>query len=481
VLASVATVAVGQDELAAAAGEAAAEVDWLRWDESPAGFLMTKDEIKDWRKVTTEAEARDFVELFWAKRNPDPAQPFNPFKAQFESRVRYADENFSYEGRRGALTDRGRVLVVMGPPHMAENRAPTETVERMDDQAFGSDEVRGNAVLWMYDPARLPEEMKIKGTRMLYVFYEERLGTNNYVLDRSHREATLGVRALSKAPEAYVLHPKLTTVPKPVAVPDARAANPAHLDWLAVPSPPLNEQAIILAEPGLADADHRPWWLHIELPGDAPKLDLLAGRVKDASGEVLSTFEKPVTPVEFKGYSIYHLTFPLEAGDYRIEVAGASGGEPQLVYAEDVTIPEAPEGTWLSDIIVGLHAEEKEDAMLGSAYCLGRLHVLPMTGTEVTRADEVSYFGYFVRPTEVSEGRAPLASKAQLKRDGRRFGRPLEMPVQAVQVSDQVYVYANSLNLAALPETGEYTLTFTVTDPATETSVEREVTINVTE
>ena len=55
------------------------------------------------------------------------------------------------------------------------------------------------------------------------------------------------------------------------------------------------------------------------------------------------------------------------------------------------------------------------------------------------------------------------------------------MPVEAVQVSDEVYVYANWLNLAALPETGEYTLVFEVTDPATETSVEREVTINVTE
>lgn len=481
IIATAPAVVVGQEEMAAVAGQADATVDWLSWDEGPAGFLMTKDEIKEWKKITTEARAKAFVELFWAKRNPDPAQPFNPFKAQFESRVRFADENFSFEGKRGALSDRGRVLIVMGPPHQVENRAPTETVERMDDQAFGSDEVRGNAALWLYDPTRLPPELKIKGTQVLYVFYEDRVGTNNFVLDRSHRDATMAQRVLAKAPEAYLLHPKLTTVPKPVAVPNAVAANPAHLDWLAVPSAPLNDLAVILAEPGVADADHRPWWLHIELPDDAPKLDLLAGQVKSADGEVLSTFEKPVTPVEFQGHSFYHLTFPLEAGGYRIEVVGAAAGEPQVVYAEDVTVPEAADGTWLSDIIVGLYAEQKEDAMLGSAYCLGKLHVLPLTGTDVTRANEVSYFGYFIRPTQATDGRAALSSRAQLRRDGRRFGRPLELPLEAVQVTDDVFVYANSLNLAALPETGEYTLVFEITDPATETTVTREVELNVTE
>ncbi len=480
-VAAVATVAVGQEEMVASAGQATATVDWLKWDLGPAGFLMTKDDKKEWKKITSEAQAKAFVDLFWAKRNPDPAQPFNPFKAQFDSRVRYADENFSYEGKRGALSDRGRVLIVMGPPHQAENRAPTETVERMDDSSFGSDEVRGNAALWLYDPSRLPPQMKIKGTQVLFVFYEERLGTNNFVLDRSHREASMGTRSLAKAPEVYVLHPKLTAVPKPVAVPNAVAANPAHLDWLATASPPLNDQAIILAEPGVADADHRPWWLHIELPDDAPKLDLLAGQVKDSEGGVISTFEKPVAAVDFQGHSFYHLTFPLEAGNYTIEVVGASAGEPQLVYAEEVTVPEAEEGTWLSDIIVGLHAEQKSDALLGSAYCLGLLHVLPLTGTDVTRKNEVSYFGFFVRPTESSEGKAALTSRAQLRRDGRRYGRPLDMPMEAVQVADDVFVYANSLNLAALPETGEFSLTFEVTDPATETTVSREVTLNVLE
>ena len=482
VLATWATTATAQEGMTSGRTAAAAVVDPLQFDESPAGFLMTKGDTKEWKNITTEAQAEDFIELFWAKRNPYPSQPFNTFKAQFESRVRYADENFSYEGKRGALTDRGRVLIVMGPPHQAERRAPTETIQRMDDMASGTDEVRAAAAMWAYDPARLPPELKIKGSRLLFVFYEEKAQTNNFILDRSHQDATMGMRALAKAPEAYVLHPKLTEVPKPVAVPGATAAAAAHLDWLAVPSAPWTDRAVILSLLGVADAGHRPFWLHIGLPEDAPPLDLFAGRVLSPDGTVLSTFEKEIEPLEFEGQSAYHLTFPLEAGSYRVEVVGAAGPEPQVVYAEDVTIPEVTsEGTWLSDIIVGLYAEPKDDALLGSAYCLGRLHVLPMSSPDVTRKNEVSFFGFLVRPKESADGKVAIDSTIQLKRDGRRFGRPLDLPMDAIQVSDDVFVYANGINLGALPETGAYTMILKVSDPASETSVEREVEINVTE
>jgi GWxTD domain-containing protein len=477
-----AIVAVAQEEMAAGAGEAKAAVDYLNWDQGPAGFLMTKDDQKAWKDIGSEADAKRFIELFWAKRNPDPAQPFNTFKAQFESRVRYADDNFSWEGRRGALTDRGRVLIVMGPPHQAENRSPTQTVETMDDLSSGTDEVRANAAMWVYDPGRLPKELKIKGSRLLFVFYEEKPESNNFTLDRSHREATMGMRALTKVPDAYVLHPKLTQVPKPVAVPGAQVASAAHLDWLDVGPGPLNEQVVMMGTPGVADAGHRPWWVHVALPSDAPRLDLFAGRVKTVDGEVLSTFEKEVVPIEYGNHAAYHITFPLAVGDYVIEAVGAAGGEPQVLYSETVTVPEAPaEGTWLSDIMVGLYAEKKDDAMLGSAFCLGRLHVMPLSGPDMTRKDEISIFGFVLRPELDEAGKVALNTKIELRRDGRRMGRPLELPIEAVQVADEVYVYTNGINLGALPEPGEYQLTFGVTDPTSELSVERVVDINVTE
>jgi GWxTD domain-containing protein len=470
-----------QDTPATTPGETTPAFDWRKWNEGPEGFLLTKDEKKEWKQITNEADAKRFIDLFWARRNPMPDQPFNPFKAQIEAIIRYADANYSYEGVRGALTDRGRVMILMGQPHYVENRAPTETVQRMDDSAAGTDEVRANAQVWYYDPQQLDEKYKIKGSRLVFVFYEDKAGSNNFILDRSHQDATMGMRALARAPEAHLLHPKLTEVPKPVSVPGAVAASAASLALLEQPGQ-WTDKAKVLSEAGVADTAHRPWWIHIELPPDAPALDTLAGRVTTPAGEVLSTFEKPAEPISFGGHSGYHLSFPLAVGSYRIDVVGIAKGAAAVVEHEDVTVPEAPaEGTWMSQIYVGLYGEKKDDAMLGSAYCFGQLHVLPITGPEVTRANELSYFGFVVRPAQVENNQAQLQSRAQLKKDGKRLGRPLEMPLTAVRVAPDLFVYANSINLAALPEPGEYSIVFEVTDPGSETTAEREVPLNITD
>ena len=43
----------------------------------------------------------------------------------------------------------------------------------------------------------------------------------------------------------------------------------------------------------------------------------------------------------------YHLTFPLNPGAYNLEVVGAAGGAPQVLWADEVVIPPtATEGTW---------------------------------------------------------------------------------------------------------------------------------------
>ncbi len=74
------------------------------WDEGPEGFLLTKKEKKEWKKITTDAAAEAFIELFWAKRNPSPETSFNSFKAEFDSIVEFCDEKFAYGNRRGALS-----------------------------------------------------------------------------------------------------------------------------------------------------------------------------------------------------------------------------------------------------------------------------------------------------------------------------------------------------------------------------------------
>jgi len=453
----------------------------LEWDESPAAYLLTKDEEKEWKTISTEAEARAFIELFWAKRNPDPASAFNPFKADFENKVRYADEQYTWDRRRGALTDRGRVLIVMGAPHYSENRFPTETVERIEDRAVGTDEVRANAKLWYYDPQQIPDGFKLKGSRLIFTFYEEKAESNNFTLDRSHKDATMSMRALSKGPDVYLLHPDLTEVPKPVSIPGGEAPTAAQLAWCDADSAPLDDQLLVVTEVGVADPGNRPFWLHLELPADAQALDVLAGRVSSPDGRVASTFQIPAEAKAATSGAAYHLTFPLNPGTYKVEVAGGAGGVAQILWTDEVVIPPTPtEGTWMTPLVFGLSVIQEAEWQLGSPFGYGALHLMPLTATALPSQTELSYFGHIIRPGLNEAGEPELEVKVTLKMDGQRLGRPLTMSLGVASIADDLYVYANSINLAALPQTGTYKLEFKVTDKISDVSVKRDVLLDIT-
>jgi hypothetical protein len=323
--------------------------------------------------------------------------------------------------------------------------------------------------------------MGVRGSRLLYVFYEERVETNEFVLDRSHPEATMGLRALNKAPDVFLLHPDLEEVPKPVSVPGARTATAGHLGWLDDAPTRWTEGAQALVEVGIADANNRPVWLHLELPPEAPRLDLLVGRVLAPDGDVLSNFELDAEPLSRHDHTAYHIGFPLAQGDYRLEIAGGADGTPQVVYSSEVSVPDAPvDETWMTPLWVGVENEIVDDAMLGSPFCFGRLHLVPlMSGSEVSRQSEMMFLGFVVRPPVDESGTSKLKARIALSRDGKRLGRPLDMPVEVVQLVDDLYVYMNAINLSALPETGEYGFSFTVTEPNSDLSAVRELTVNV--
>ncbi len=86
------------------------------WPATAVRHLLTDAEKKEFATLTDDASRREWVFRFWKKFDPDPATPDNEYELEFHRRVQYADAAFSTESVRGSLSDRGRVLVVMGPP-----------------------------------------------------------------------------------------------------------------------------------------------------------------------------------------------------------------------------------------------------------------------------------------------------------------------------------------------------------------------------
>lgn len=93
----------------AATAFAQLSAEYRQWGAGPLQVLLTKEEAAAWKSITSDAEAKAFVGLFWARRDPTAGTPRNEYREMVEARVKYADDTFTGENVRGAMTERGRV------------------------------------------------------------------------------------------------------------------------------------------------------------------------------------------------------------------------------------------------------------------------------------------------------------------------------------------------------------------------------------
>ena len=86
------------------------------WASTAVRFLLTEPEKKEFAALPDDGSRREWVFRFWKKFDPDAKTPENEYEVEFYRRVQYAEAHFSTETVRGSLSDRGRVLLVLGPP-----------------------------------------------------------------------------------------------------------------------------------------------------------------------------------------------------------------------------------------------------------------------------------------------------------------------------------------------------------------------------
>jgi GWxTD domain-containing protein len=102
------------------------------WGDGPAQWIMTADEKKAWAALTEPNARVAFVETFWTARAAVPGPEGRTYKQEFERRVAFSDANLVQDPeKRGSLTDRGMVFVLIGAPNWAA-RKPMRTGDEQD-------------------------------------------------------------------------------------------------------------------------------------------------------------------------------------------------------------------------------------------------------------------------------------------------------------------------------------------------------------
>jgi GWxTD domain-containing protein len=84
--------------------------DWLEKD---VDYIITSEERKAFKKLATDEEREQFIELFWRRRDPDPDTEENEYREEYYERIAYANEHFT-SGKPGWMTDRGRIYIKFG-------------------------------------------------------------------------------------------------------------------------------------------------------------------------------------------------------------------------------------------------------------------------------------------------------------------------------------------------------------------------------
>jgi GWxTD domain-containing protein len=108
--------------LSAAGAFAGSLTRYKGWENTPEGYFMTPADRTEWRKLQSDDEAEKWIAAYEAKRGEQ-------FKADVSDASAVADKYFTVGKTRGSATERGKLIILLGPPGsiaIAKKKASTD-------------------------------------------------------------------------------------------------------------------------------------------------------------------------------------------------------------------------------------------------------------------------------------------------------------------------------------------------------------------
>jgi GWxTD domain-containing protein len=110
---------------------------YKKWLTQDVIYIITPEERSAFKQLSNDEERDQFIEQFWARRNPDPDSQYNEYKEEHYRRIAYANEHFS-AGLPGWKTDRGRIYIIWGAPDQLTTHPTGGTYDRPLEEGGGT-------------------------------------------------------------------------------------------------------------------------------------------------------------------------------------------------------------------------------------------------------------------------------------------------------------------------------------------------------
>jgi len=481
----------------------------------PTQLLLTKEERKQWEGIKTDAQARAFIDLFWARRDPTPGTAPNEYRDAITQRMQRADSLYGTARLRGSATDQGKVYVLLGPPTtISRGGAAPGTGVRAPGSTFGQPtnldptSVQGNAPseIWTYEQSKV--ELKL-GQPTLKVAFSDQYASNDWKMERI--AGTDYATAFDRITRLYIANPELTTVP---VYADAGAPSVASVTAPAPTTAPAKStlksdalrSAIDAARAAKATSESLylsygefvtpagEYYVPVQLY--VPKSAGLAagsnvtffGAVENETGRV-AEIEENVTLTASGESSFYARTLTIPAGSYTGTFGLAKDGKPIAVVSKPMKLEGRDKSaSAISSMVLSNNVYVLAKPQLPTdPFSFGGIKVVPKGDASFRKADDLWYFFELQNPAmDAATGQPKMSTKLTIKgkaKDGTEVNRTAPAAITDVQALKGVeghYILAQSLPLASF-QPGDYTIVVKVNDMAMGKSYEFEEAFRIVE
>jgi GWxTD domain-containing protein len=100
---------------------------YSRWLSEDVVYIITPQEKQAFLMLKSDEERERFIDQFWSRRDTNPSTSENEYRAEYYSRIAYANEHFAYGDTQGWRTDRGRIYIIYGKPDEVQKSSSGET------------------------------------------------------------------------------------------------------------------------------------------------------------------------------------------------------------------------------------------------------------------------------------------------------------------------------------------------------------------
>ncbi|MDQ3281140.1 MAG: GWxTD domain-containing protein [Acidobacteriota bacterium] len=479
---------------AALSSYAALSRQYADFAKGPYQYLLTNEERRHWSAVATDEQAKLFIDLFWARRDPTPATPANEFRDMIDQRIAVADSRFQHGKLKGSQTDRGKVFIALGSPTKIR-RKTGEPVSTIQTPGSGGDRQTSQpdapGELWQYEQGEIKIPLGQPNAEFGFV---DQYGSGDFKLEIVPRTDYKAV--FDRVANSYITQPKLSEVPTytaaapaaPAAAAPVAAAPAAAANTDALTNETLRSAVTAARNAKASDVLFLTTGEFITGTGEnfvpiqlyAPKSAGLTvetpvtffGVVETEGGERVQSYEEPVT-LRASGDAVYYgRSLTLAPGRYRGTFGLAREGKPVAVVTQPIVVAgldkSAPGVSPLmlsSNIFPMTEAQRPTDP-----FAFGGLQVVPKGDPTFRRSEDLWYFFELRNPGLDTASSKPNLTMAMSVIGTSTEGKKVKMlgpasPVDAQEVKGVPghWGVGQAMPLASF-RPGNYTFTVKLTD-----------------